>query len=68
MATQEPVYDDYEGRSDEIDLDLTSSILVSMEHQYMCNEAMRHRHPNYERGSDSGIQMLTRGNQLPLLN
>ena len=46
MATQEPVYDYYEGHNDEIDPNLIASIPVSLEHQHMYNEAIRHRHPN----------------------
>ncbi|THU54362.1 hypothetical protein C4D60_Mb10t24300 [Musa balbisiana] len=42
-TTQEPVYDNYEGRGDEIDLNLIIGIRASLEHQYMHDEAMRHR-------------------------
>lgn len=42
-ATQESVNDDYESCSDNIDLDLKVSIYVSLEHQYMYEEAMRHQ-------------------------
>ena len=45
-ATQKPVYDQYEGCDDEVDLDLIVGIRALLEHQYMVDEAMRHRRPD----------------------
>uniref|UniRef100_A0A804K7A4 DUF659 domain-containing protein n=1 Tax=Musa acuminata subsp. malaccensis TaxID=214687 RepID=A0A804K7A4_MUSAM len=60
-ATQEPVYDQYEGCGDEVDPDLTTRIRASLEHQHTVDEAMRHRRPDsqLEHGNGSGIQRST---------
>ncbi|RWV82599.1 hypothetical protein GW17_00055887 [Ensete ventricosum] len=57
---EELVYDQYEGRGDDVDSDLTVGIRASLEHQYMTDEGMRHRRPDsqWEHGGGSGVQRL----------
>ncbi|THU56393.1 hypothetical protein C4D60_Mb11t16790 [Musa balbisiana] len=43
MKKKESIYDEYESRGNDIDLDLRPGICASLEHQYTYEKAIRHR-------------------------